>query len=134
MNTKKQFTVRLANGREETFDDASALAAWLADLPSPAVSEPQAGDLRNGNNFYQSKCGACHGGKAQGNEALNAPALAWLDAAYLERQYRNFAQGLRGAHPDDRFGKQMRMMSTSLPEDKDLVDVIAFIHSLAPGS
>jgi hypothetical protein len=25
----KQFTIRLANGREETFDNASAMVAWM---------------------------------------------------------------------------------------------------------
>jgi hypothetical protein len=38
---------------------------------------------------------------------------------------------VRGAHPDDTYGRQMKMMSTSLPSDKDLDDVIAFIQSQA---
>lgn len=112
-------------------EDIPLVAAWLESLPA-APATPAAGDLKNGNNYYQSKCGACHGGKAEGNSSLNAPALASLDAAYLKRQYGNFQQGLRGSHPDDRFGRQMKMMSTSLPSDKDLDDVIAFIQSLAP--
>ena len=114
-----------------TDEDIDAISAHLAQLPPPALARPAEGDLRNGNNFYQSKCGACHGGRAEGNAALNAPALAWLDSAYLERQYRSFQNGVRGAHPDDRIGRQMQMMSTTLPSDKDLADVIAFIHSLA---
>jgi cytochrome c553 len=107
------------------------LAAWLAAQPRPAVAAPAEGDLRNGNNYYHSNCGACHGGKAQGNPGLNAPGLAWLDGAYLKRQYGNFQQGLRGSHPDDKYGRQMKMMSTTLPGEKDLDDVIAFMHSLA---
>ena len=112
-------------------DDIPVVAAYLASLPVPVVTDPQQGDLRNGNNYYQSKCGACHGGKAEGNPGLNTPGLAWLDAAYMKRQYLNFQQGLRGTDPQDRYGKQMKMMSTSLPGDKDLDDVIAFIQSLA---
>lgn len=112
--------------------DIQAVAEWLSELAPPAGITPQAGDLKNGNNYYQSKCGACHGGKAEGNPELNAPALAWLDAAYLKRQYVNFQQGLRGANADDKYGRQMKMMSTTLPADKDLDDVIAFINSLAP--
>jgi cytochrome c553 len=57
-----------------------------------------------------------------------------LDAAYLKRQYQNFQQGLRGAHPEDKYGRQMKMMSTSLPSDKDLDDVIAYIQSMAASS
>ncbi len=113
-------------------EDIPVVAAYLAALPVPAVTAPEQGDLRNGNNYYQSKCGACHGGKAQGNAGLNTPGLAWLDATYMKRQYRNFQQGLRGTDPQDRYGRQMKMMSTSLPSDKDLDDVIAYIQSLAP--
>ena len=113
-------------------EDIPVIAAYLASMPLPAVAAPQQGDMRNGNNYYQSKCGACHGGKAEGNPALNTPGLAGLDVAYMKRQYLNFQQGLRGTDPQDRYGRQMKMMSTSLPGDKDLDDVIAYIHSLAP--
>ena len=103
---------------------------YVASLPQAALL-PAAGDLKNGNNYYQSKCGACHGGQAQGNPGLNAPMLASLDAAYLKTQYLNFQQGIRGSHPDDTYGRQMKMMSTTLPTDKDLDDVIAYIQSMA---
>jgi cytochrome c oxidase subunit 2 len=112
-------------------EDVPVVAAYLAGLPVPAVTAPEQGDLRNGNNYYQSKCGACHGGKAQGNPGLNTPGLSGLDAAYMKRQYLNFQQGLRGTNPQDRYGKQMKMMSTSLPGDKDLDDVIAYIQAQA---
>jgi cytochrome c553 len=114
-------------------EDILQVANYLAGLPLPIplpIPEPVPGvDLKNGNNYYQSKCGACHGGRAQGNSSLNAPGLAWLDTGYLKRQYLNFQQGFRGAHPQDTYGRQMKMMSTSLPTDKDLDDVIAFIHA-----
>ena len=29
MKANKQFTIRLANGREETFEDASAMVEWM---------------------------------------------------------------------------------------------------------
>ena len=59
------------------------------------------------------------------------PELSSDEAAYLKRQYHNFQLGVRGAHADDKYGRQMKMMSTSLPTDKDLDDVIAYIQSLA---
>jgi cytochrome c553 len=111
--------------------DVPLVANYLSALPRPILATASAGDLKNGNNFYQSKCGACHGGQAEGNPGLNAPGLAWLDAAYLKHQYQNFQLGIRGTHADDKFGRQMKMMATSLPTDKDLDDVIAYIHSLA---
>ncbi len=107
------------------------IAQWLAQLPAPVVEAAGTGDLRNGNNYYQANCGVCHGSVAQGNSALNAPALAQLDAAYLKRQYQLFQSGNRGSHLDDKYGRQMQMMSSTLPDEKALDDVIAFIHSLA---
>ena len=112
-------------------DDAavSAVSAHIASLPPVPVAAPEGADLRNGENQYIAACGACHGDKAQGNSALNSPRLAGLDATYLRRQYDNFAAGIRGAHADDKYGKQMAMMATMITDEKDLADVIAFIMS-----
>jgi cytochrome c oxidase subunit 2 len=84
--------------------------------------------LRNGNNLYHGKCGACHGGHAEGNPALNAPRLAGLDATYIRRQFSHFRDGVRGTDPRDVSGRQMAMMARTLPTERDLDDVIAFIH------
>ena len=111
-------------------DDILLLTEYLAALPQLVPASQVTGDLKNGNNYYHAKCGACHGGQAEGNASLNAPALASLDAIYLKAQFQNFQLGVRGTHPDDMYGRQMKMMSTTLPSDKDLDDVIAFIQSL----
>ena len=111
-------------------DDASiaAVVAYIGSLP-PAQGTAVEYDQRNGDNQYNAACGACHGDKAQGNPALNSPRLAGLDAAYLRRQYSNFAAGIRGSHPDDRYGKQMKMMATVLTSEKDIDDVMGYILS-----
>ena len=114
-----------------TDGDILLLSEYLAALPQALPASPSGGDLKNGNNYFQATCGACHGGQAEGNPGLNSPALVILDATYLKSQYKNFQLGIRGAHPDDTYGRQMKMMSTSLPSDKDLDDVIAFIQSQA---
>ena len=104
------------------------VAAYFASLTIPStVADTPAGNLHNGNNFYQGKCGACHGGKAEGNPALNAPRLAGQDPVYLKRQFEAFRDGKRGAHAEDRFGRQMAMMAGTLPSAQDVDDVIAFI-------
>lgn len=113
-----------------TDEDIAVLSSYLTALPRPVPAAVE-GDLKNGNNVYHGNCGACHGGRAEGNPALNAPGLAWLDAEYLKLQFRNYQQGVRGTHPDDTYGKQMQAMSSSLSSDKDLNDVIAYIYSLA---
>ena len=112
-------------------EDIHAVAAYLSGLPQAIPAGVAKGDLKNGNNYYQAKCGACHGGQAQGNSGLNTPALSMLNSIYLKQQFQNFQQGLRGTHPDDKYGRQMKMMSTSLPTDQDLDDVIAYIQSMA---
>ena len=107
----------------------AAVASYIAALPRTNVKPAGKFDARNGNNLYQGKCGACHGGQAEGNEALSAPRLAGLDAAYIKRQHRNFVKGLRGAQPQDRYGRQMALMATTLASERDLDDVIGHIHA-----
>jgi cytochrome c oxidase subunit 2 len=111
----------------------AAVAKYVAGLPRTTASGPAKADLRNGNNLYHGKCGACHGGKAEGNAALKAPRLAGLDTAYLQRQFNHFRDGVRGADPKDTTGRQMAMMAKTLPKDSDLQDVIAFIHAQGNG-
>jgi cytochrome c553 len=107
----------------------TAVSAYLASLPEAVATEILAGDMRNGENQYNAYCGACHGAQAQGNPALNSPRLAGLDSQYLARQLQNYASGIRGSHADDRYGRQMKMMATVLPDDKAVADVLAFIVS-----
>ena len=111
-------------------DDAAIakVAGYVASLPRTVKAAPARGDRRNGNNLYHGKCGACHGGAAEGNPALKAPRLAGLDAAYIKRQFANFRDGVRGAHPQDVYGRQMAMMAKTLPTGRDLDDVVAFIQ------
>jgi len=118
-------------GMAATLADEVAVAnvvAYIGTLP-PAQGTAVEYDQRNGENQYNATCGACHGGKAQGNSALNSPRLAGLDAAYLRRQYSNFAAGIRGSHADDRYGRQMKMMASVLASEKDIDNVIGYIVS-----
>lgn len=112
-------------------DDSAltAVAGYLSTLPQTTVKPAAGADLRNGNNLYHGKCGACHGGKAEGNVALSSPRLAGLDAAYIKRQHHNFRAGIRGSSNEDRYGRQMSVMANVLASEKDLDDVIAFIHA-----
>ncbi|MBM0106742.1 cytochrome c [Steroidobacter sp. S1-65] len=111
-------------------DDAAVakIASYIAKLPRTFNAKPASGNLHNGNNLYQGKCGACHGGKAEGNPALQAPRLAGLDAAYIQRQFAHFRDGVRGVDPKDTPGRQMAMMAKTVATDRDLEDIIAFIH------
>lgn len=111
-------------------DDAAlvAVANFVAKLPKTVAATPARGNLHNGRNLYNGTCGACHGGAAEGNAALNSPRLAGLDAGYLKLQFVHFRDGVRGTDPQDTPGRQMAMMSRTLPQENDLDDIIAFIH------
>jgi cytochrome c553 len=111
-------------------DDAAVtkVASYVASLPKTVNATPASGDLRNGNNQYQGKCGACHGTTAEGNPTLKAPRLTGLDASYMKRQFAHFRDGVRGTDPQDMPGRQMAMMAKTLPNERDLDDIIAFIH------
>lgn len=107
--------------------DVPVLASYLATLPKPETSSNQVkGDLKNGSRYYQGKCGACHGGQAEGNESFNAPRLQGLSTQYLNRQMSNFVNGLRGTHQQDKFGRQMAMMAKTT-SGKELEDILYYI-------
>jgi cytochrome c553 len=112
-------------------DDASLtmLVKHVASLPPTTVKPTTKFDARNGNNLYQGKCGACHGGRAEGNEMLAAPRLAGLDTAYLVRQLKNFREGVRGTHPHDKYGRQMSLMAPLVVAEHDIADVVGYIQT-----
>jgi cytochrome c553 len=104
------------------------VASYVSKLPRTVNATPASGNLHNGKNLYNGTCGACHGGAAEGNPALKSPRLAGLDAVYLKRQFEYFRDGVRGTDPQDAPGRQMAMMAKTLPTQRDLDDIIAFIH------
>ncbi len=108
---------------------AADLAAWIATQPAPRSEGSLEGDLRNGNNLWQGKCGACHGSAGEGYPALNAPRLRGQDSGYLRRQFLAFRSGARGAQPQDTYGKQMAVMAKTLDPGKELDDVLAWLHA-----
>ena len=63
-------------------------------------------------------CASCHGNNAQGNERLSAPRLAGQHDWYLARQLKNWQEGIRGVHPIDMYGMQMRPLAMSLTDEE----------------
>lgn len=94
-----------------------------------AASVQAAGDPAKGKALYAT-CASCHGANGEGNQALNAPAIAGQQDWYLTRQLQNFQQGIRGAHPKDVYGMQMRPMSMVVMGDEKVADVVAYITTL----
>ncbi len=117
-----------------TLADEAAIDAVLEHIDGLRDRAPRAtvkGNIERGADFYSNVCGACHGPAAEGNEMLQSPALAGVDDWYLLRQLKNFEKGLRGADESDKYGHQMAMMVSALPDDETARDVVAYIQSLA---
>jgi cytochrome c553 len=75
-------------------------------------------------------CTSCHGTQGQGNPKFNAPAIAGLPKWYLEAQLHKFRTGVRGTHPADITGMQMRPMAISFHNDQDLQAVAGYVTTL----
>ena len=107
------------------------LAAYLTALPPSKHPATVAGDTANGQKLYVSRCGACHGDKGWGKEALYTPKLIGIGDSYLIRQVQNFQDGIRGAHKDAQQGRQMAMLAKSVTT-AELKDIAAFLNAPAP--
>lgn len=104
-----------------------AILALLAGASATSAQDAEAGKA----SF--ATCAACHGANAEGNKALNAPALAGQAAWYVERQLKNFKAGVRGTGADV-LGAQMAPMAAMLATDADIKNVAAFVAGLSPAS
>jgi len=79
-------------------------------------------------------CSFCHGVQGQGGPALDAPALAGMQAWYIERQLHAFRNGTRGTHYEDVPGVQMSQISGMVRNDATIKNVAAYIESMPPGA
>lgn len=110
-------------------DDVKAVAAYVGTLRSPRPRATLPGDPGRGRAAYAT-CAACHGEKGAGNRGIGAPPLAHQADWYLASQLNKFRQGLRGAHPQDVGGAQMRPMALTLGDPQAILDVVAYIRTL----
>ncbi len=121
----RPMTLSLANEEE-----VKAVAGYVAGLPTTsAAATVTDGNAQNGQARY-ALCASCHGDKGQGNEAVKAPPLNESADWYLLRQLQNFKGGVRGAHPKDITGAQMRAIIGTLPDEQAMKDVVAYIQTL----
>lgn len=87
----------------------------------------------DGEELY-TVCAFCHGSKGQGGPALDGPALAGMEAWYVEAQLIAFRQRIRGMHPDDVPGLQMSIVSGMVRNEATIKSVAAYIESMPPGA
>ena len=126
----KRMALSVANLAEA---DIAELAVLITtQLPPAKPLRTLNGNAVRGKDYYTNICSACHGGNAQGNDALGAPALAGMNDWYLKSSYESYLEGHRGAHPDDFYGAQMARLAPALANSDDITDVIAHIATLPP--
>jgi cytochrome c553 len=109
--------------------DVETVAAYTASLAPPPPPPTVKGDPARGQASY-ALCLACHGDRGQGNQPVGGPALTGQSDWYLVAQMQKFREGLRGTHPDDPHGAQMRPMALALPDEQAILDVVAYIRTL----
>ncbi len=111
-------------------EEEDAFESWLASFPTYAsVRAETAGDPALGQALYAT-CSTCHGAQGEGNREMNAPKLAGQASWYVVRQLQDFRAGVRGAHEDDLYGKQMIPFATLLADDTAVRNVAAHIATL----
>jgi cytochrome c553 len=103
--------------------------AYVASFEPKTPPITVAGDATRGRDLYAT-CESCHGAKGEGNQSLNAPALASRTDWYLVTQLQNYQAGLRGNDPRDTNGAQMRAIVATLPDPQAIEDVVAYINTL----
>lgn len=109
------------------------VAAYIQTMPAvssaPTHGDAKRVDAKRGADLYAS-CAACHGERAEGNEALSSPPLRQLDDWYMQTQLKNFKAGIRGRSEHDTLGIQMREAAKVLPDDAAIAAVVAYIKTL----
>jgi cytochrome c553 len=103
-----------------------AVALALAGL-APAATAGAA----DGHALFAA-CAACHGAHGEGNSAQGTPNIAGLDAAYIERQLRDFSAGRRGGDAKDTYGARMRAAAQALADTQAQRGVADYVAALAP--
>ena len=105
------------------------VTAYISTLKGKVSAPTIQADANAGKALY-AVCASCHGADGKGNKALNAPTIAGQQDWYIARQLYNFKNGIRGSHPEDTYGQQMRPMSMGLADDSAIKNVAAYISSL----
>ena len=111
---------------EQAIADVSAYVNSLQGTVSETTIQ---GDVTAGKASY-AVCVSCHGANGEGNKDLNAPKISGMQDWYIVRQLQYFKKGIRCSNPKDTYGMKMRPMAMTLPDDKAIENVAAYISTL----
>ena len=112
------------------------LLALILLAATPAAAQmyaPGSGDAVPAEELFE-VCAFCHGPQGQGSERLDAPALAGMEAWYVERQLRNFRNRSRGMHTEDVTGLQMSIVSGMTRNDATIRALAAYAEAMESGA
>ena len=112
-------------------DDAAVenVVAYITTLEAPLSEATVKGDAKRGKALY-GLCAGCHGSKAEGIKAFDAPKLAGQSDWYLVRQLQNYQKGIRGTAKGDIYGMQMAPMAR-FTDEQVINDLVVYINSLS---
>ncbi|MFT6950480.1 MAG: cytochrome c553 [Paraglaciecola sp.] len=97
---------------------------------APQSSQPNiGGDTSHGKQLF-TRCSACHGDMAQGNEALKAPPLAGQNDWYIVSQLKAYQAKHRGYVKEDSNGNIMLSSMDLLDNEQDILDVALYLNSI----
>jgi cytochrome c oxidase subunit 2 len=112
--------------------DVASVAEYVSTLrAAPGFTTLKGGDVKAGEGRFTTVCIVCHGANGKGNPDMKAPNLTSQADWYMLAQLDKFKSGMRGAHPDDMSGAQMRAMASTLDDHQAMLDVIAYIRTLS---
>lgn len=103
---------------------------WNSQFAVVTAGEP--GNVERGRELYVT-CAVCHGEEAEGNRLLFSPRLDNKQDWYLVRQLKYYKYGARGTAPGDLYGAQMAAAMAVVPDDQAMVDIVAYIMTMAKG-
>lgn len=123
-------TMKAMAGILSTEEQIDAVAKYINAMKPVHHASTISGDPVQGKSLY-SLCMACHGVDGKGMQAFNSPSLLYQHDWYLARQLNNYKNNIRGVHPDDIYGSQMRPMAATLITTAALTNVVSYINSLS---
>ena len=106
--------------------ELEALATYISNMTAKKQAVTIKGNIGTGK-FVFDHCMSCHGEFGEGDKTIGAPRLTGQSDWYLYQQLINFQKGIRGDHPEDLYGKQMRDTALMFSDQmyKDVVNYIA---------
>ena len=113
-------------------EELTAYQEWSTRTQDDYNSEQTTNETVTGEELFV-VCTFCHGDSAQGNIRRDGPALAGLEAWYLELQMHNFKNGIRGYLADDIPGQVMHFTKGMLRNDYTITSLAEYISALEPG-